>query len=89
MDPANYWPVSFTFVLGTIVEQILLEDMSKHLEDMSKHMEDREVIRDSQHSFTKGKSCLTNPVAFYSGLTTSVDKDLQILSTWSSVRPLI
>ncbi|CAM5076388.1 unnamed protein product [Eretmochelys imbricata] len=39
-----------------------------------KHLEESKVIRNSQHGFTKGKSCLTNLIALYDEITGSVDE---------------
>jgi len=44
------------------------------LEAIIKEMKENKVIRSSQHGFTKGKSCLTNLIAFYDDMTGWVDE---------------
>jgi len=66
-DPGNYRPVSLTSIPGKMVEKLILDVISKQVEA-------KKVIRSIQHGFTKGKSCLTNLIAFYDGMTGWVDE---------------
>uniref|UniRef100_A0A8B9ITC8 Reverse transcriptase domain-containing protein n=1 Tax=Amazona collaria TaxID=241587 RepID=A0A8B9ITC8_9PSIT len=63
----NYRPVSLTLVPGKTLEQILLGGMLRH-------MKTNKVLGDSQHGFTKGKSCQNNLVAYYEGATELMDR---------------
>jgi len=49
------------------MEQLILEAIIKQVEE-------KNVIRSSQHGFTKGKSCLTNLIAFYDDMTGWIDE---------------
>jgi len=52
----DYRQVSLTVALRKIVEQTLLTAMSRHLQG-------KKVTGNSQDGLTKGKSCLTCPIA--------------------------
>jgi len=65
--PGNNRPVSLTSILGKVMEQLILEVINKQVEE-------KKIIRSSQHGFIKGKSCLTNLISFYDGVTGWVDE---------------
>ena len=62
--------LGITSVPAKITEQVLL-----------KAKQDKEVIRDSQYGLIKGRSCLTNLVAFYDGVLALVDREGQWMSS--------
>ena len=49
------------------MEQLILQVIIKQVKE-------KKAIRSSQHGFTKGKSCLTNLIAFYDDMTGWVDE---------------
>ncbi|GAB0202578.1 mitochondrial enolase superfamily member 1 [Grus japonensis] len=66
-DPGNYRPVSLTSIPGKVMEQLILGVINKHVEE-------EKVIGRGRHGFTRRKSCLTNLIAFYDGMTGWVDE---------------
>ena len=65
-QPENYRPISLTSIIGKILESIIKDNLVKHLESYN-------LIRDSQHGFRKGRSCLTNLLDFMEVVTQYLD----------------
>ena len=64
-DLGNYQLVSLTSILSNMIKQIILEIISKHIKD-------KKVIESIQCGFMKGKSCLTDLMATYNKVTSSM-----------------
>ena len=63
----NYRPVSLTSIISKLLESIVKDSLVKHLDKYK-------LIRNSQHGFTSGKSCLTNLLEFFEEVTKALDK---------------
>jgi Reverse transcriptase (RNA-dependent DNA polymerase)/Endonuclease-reverse transcriptase len=64
--PENYRPISLTSIIGKILESIVKDNLVKHLESHG-------LIRNSQHGFRQGRSCLTNLLDFMEVVTQHLD----------------
>ena len=55
-------PVSLTSIVGKMLESIIKEQIVNFVDSNN-------LIRDSQHGFTSGRSCLTNLLDFFETVT--------------------
>jgi hypothetical protein len=66
-EPGNYRPVSLTCILCKVLEKIVKERLLDHL---TKYR----ILKDSQHGFIKGRSCLTNILDFLEEVYEKLDE---------------
>jgi len=67
----NYRPVSLTSLICKMFASIIRDAVVRHLEDNS-------LLRDSQHGFRKGRSCLTNLLTFMDKVTGYLDSGVPV-----------
>src|SRR6218665_1520442 len=66
-DPCNYRPVSLTSVVCKVMERIVKDNIVEHLNEFN-------VIKVSQHGFTRGRSCLANLIDFFEEVYERIDE---------------
>ena len=66
-EPGNYPPVSLTSVVFKTLESLVKDEIVKHLNGNM-------LLKDSQHGFLSGRSCLTNLLEFFEEVTDCLDK---------------
>lgn len=62
----NYRPISLTSIVGKLLESIIKDNILNHLDKYK-------LIKNSQHGFTSGRSCLTNLLDFFETVTYELD----------------
>ena len=68
---SNYRPISLTSQVGKVMEKLVKESIVAHLNK-------RNLIRESQHGFMEGKSCLTNLLSSLETATSYSDQGLPV-----------
>jgi len=68
---SNYRPVSLTSQVSKIYESILRDAIMEHLVQ-------NQQLRDSQHGFLRGRSCLSTLLTFLDRVTDCVDKGIDV-----------
>ena len=66
-DVSNYRPVSLTSIVCKILEKVIKTSVWEHLDKYK-------LIRDTQHGFRSGRSCLTNLLEFLEYITKQLDE---------------
>src|SRR6218665_2362688 len=68
-DSCNYRPVSLTSVVYKVMERIV-----KDRPNVVEHLNEYNVIKGSQHGFTRGRSYLTNLLEFFEEVYERIDE---------------
>ena len=67
--PANYRPVNLTLIVMKIMEMVTGDELDEHAKKY-------DLIKNSQHGFRSGRSCLTNLIEFQNQLTQWIDQGM-------------